>query len=57
MIMVAAHDWDLMGARAVGARTAFIRRPGSVWSYPGEVPDYEGGDLIEVASQIIDDLV
>jgi len=56
MIMVAAHDWDLMGARAVGVGTAFISRPGSVWSFPDESPDYEGGDLIEVASQIIADL-
>jgi len=56
IVMVASHDWDLMGARAVGARTAFIARPGSVWSFPDESPDYEGGDLIEVASQIIADL-
>ena len=56
VVMVASHDWDLMGARAAGARSAFIARPGSVWSYPDASPDYEGGDLIEVASQIIADL-
>jgi len=33
--MVACHDWDLAGARAVGMRTVFVERPGmsyaSVW--------------------------
>ncbi len=56
VVMVASHDWDLMGARAAGARSAFIARLGSVWSYPDASPDYEGGDLIEVASQIIADV-
>ena len=32
-MMIAAHPWDLMGARAVGMRTCFVRRPGKV-SYP-----------------------
>lgn len=56
MVMVAAHDWDLMGASAAGASTAFIARPGSVWTYSDARPDYQGGDLIEVASQIVAEL-
>ncbi len=28
MWMVAAHDWDLAGAKAVGMATAFVARPG-----------------------------
>lgn len=28
MWMVAAHDWDLAGAKAVGMSTAFVSRPG-----------------------------
>lgn len=27
MIMVAAHGWDIAGARAVGLRSAYVRRP------------------------------
>lgn len=26
-LMVAAHAWDLRGARAVGMRTAYVERP------------------------------
>jgi 2-haloacid dehalogenase len=28
MLMVAAHAWDLRGARAAGLRTAYVHRPG-----------------------------
>ena len=28
MLMVAAHAWDLRGARAAGMRTAYLHRPG-----------------------------
>ena len=39
-LMVAAHAWDLAGAKAVGMQTAFIQRPGAV-AYPlGAQPDY-----------------
>lgn len=37
--MVAAHDWDLAGARAVGLQTAFIQRP--QMSYAPTWPDPE----------------
>lgn len=53
MVMVAAHDWDIMGARSVGAKGAFIARPGAVWGFTDALPKYVGGDLIEVASQLI----
>ena len=33
-MMIAAHPWDLMGARAVGMETCFVERPGKV-NYPG----------------------
>ncbi len=39
-LMVAAHDWDIVGARAVGMPGAFIARPGVVWGLPDlTVPD------------------
>ncbi len=35
-VMVAAHDWDLAGANAVGMTTAFVARPGMPYAtvYP-----------------------
>lgn len=54
VVMVAAHDWDIRGAIAAGARGAFIARPGAVWGYADVGPDFVGGDLMEVATQIID---
>lgn len=49
-LMVAAHAWDLAGAKAVGLQTAFIQRPGTV-AYPlvGR-PDY----VVENLQQLVD---
>ncbi|GHD21434.1 hypothetical protein GCM10010313_54990 [Streptomyces violarus] len=38
--MVAAHAWDLRGARAVGLRTAYVRRP--VGDPPTSSDDFDG---------------
>ena len=47
-LMVAAHAWDLVGAKAVGLQTAFVRRPGTVL-YPNTVrPDYVVENLLEL---------
>ena len=35
VLMVAAHPWDLQGARRVGLRTAYVPRPGE-WGEPEE---------------------
>ncbi|WP_375577627.1 HAD hydrolase-like protein [Marivirga tractuosa] len=32
-LMVAAHPWDLAGAKALGMQTAFIQRPSQIY-YP-----------------------
>jgi len=45
MLMVAAHDWDIIGARSVGCPGAFIARPGVVWGIPADPPDIIGRDL------------
>lgn len=34
MMMVAAHDWDIIGARSVGMPGAYIARPSAIWSLP-----------------------
>jgi 2-haloacid dehalogenase len=46
-VMVAAHDWDIAGAQAVGMRTAFVAR-GDRLPLPGwPAPDLTGPDLIQ----------
>jgi 2-haloacid dehalogenase len=48
-IMVAAHDWDVIGARAVGMEGAFVEREGSVWSLPDPPPPIVVSHLGELA--------
>lgn len=51
-LMVAAHPWDLMGAKSVGLQTAFLARPGKPL-YPHMVkPDYVAKDLQALASAL-----
>ena len=46
--MVAAHAWDLAGAKHVGLQTAFVVRPGKTL-YPNVArPDYVVNDLLEL---------
>lgn len=40
MMLVAAHGWDCAGARAVGARAAFVARPGQEELPVGRRPDF-----------------
>lgn len=48
VLMVAAHAWDLAGAKNVGLQTAFIARPGTTL-YPNVAkPDYVVNDLPEL---------
>jgi 2-haloacid dehalogenase len=56
LMLVAAHPWDLQGARGAGLRTALIRRP---LEYGPDSPrredpdaDYVVGDLPELASEL-----
>lgn len=51
-LMVAAHAWDLAGAKNVGIQTAFIARPGKAL-YPNIArPDYVINDLPELAAAL-----
>lgn len=50
--MVACHDWDLAGARAVGYSTAFIERPGMSYADCYEPPDISATDFVDLASQL-----
>jgi 2-haloacid dehalogenase len=51
--LVAAHAWDLAGARAAGCRTAFVARPGMPRSPIDPEPDIQGSDLGEIADRIL----
>jgi 2-haloacid dehalogenase len=53
-MLISAHDWDVAGARNAGASAAFVRRPGSLWSLPLEMPESVGTDLREIADQLIE---
>lgn len=53
MWMVACHDWDLAGARAVGMSTAFIRRPGMSYAATFPAPDLSVADFEELADQLL----
>lgn len=50
VLMVAAHAWDLMGAKNVGLQTAFIARPGKPLYPHAAKPDYIVSNLQELAA-------
>ncbi|EGF24814.1 haloacid dehalogenase type II [Rhodopirellula baltica] len=49
VLMVAAHAWDLAGAKNVGLQTAFVKRPGAVLYSNVQEPDVIVNDLNELA--------
>ena len=51
--LVAAHDWDVVGAINAGCASAFITRPGKVLNPLLPKPDIVGKDLVEVAEKIV----
>jgi 2-haloacid dehalogenase len=51
--LVAAHGWDVAGARNAGCAAAFVARPGKVLDPLAEPPDVVADDLDEVAELII----
>jgi 2-haloacid dehalogenase len=51
--LIAAHAWDVAGARRAGCAAAFVARPGKVLDPLAEAPDVVGRDLVEVADQIV----
>lgn len=51
--MVAAHDWDIIGAMAAGCRGAFVARGGNAFPAHAPQPDVCGPDLERVAEAIL----
>lgn len=50
MVMVAAHDWDVVGAQKAGAVGCFVHR--QPWGLDGAVPDIEIDDLSGLAAAL-----
>lgn len=50
--MVACHDWDLHGARAVGLRTAYVHRPHMDYADSYPQPDVFVSDFVELAAAL-----
>jgi len=48
-LMVAAHGWDVAGAKAAGLQTAFVARPGKALYPLASKPDYIVSDISELA--------
>jgi 2-haloacid dehalogenase len=47
VLMVAAHTWDLRGARAAGLHTAFVQRPAEKGPHhPADSAGQDGTDLV-----------
>ena len=49
-LMVAAHGWDVAGAKGAGMQTAFVARPGKALYPLALSPDYEVKDLSELVN-------
>lgn len=52
--LIAAHAWDIAGARRAGCAAAFIARPGMVLDPLAPKPDVIGKDLNEVYLRILE---
>lgn len=53
IVLVAAHAWDVDGARAASLRTAWVARGEGVLGPARSVPDHQGTDLLDVAGQLV----
>lgn len=52
-LLIASHDWDVVGARVTGMPGAFLARPGAVWGLPDPEPDLVAPDLEALADLLI----
>lgn len=51
-MMIAAHGWDVAGAKAAGLQTSFIARPGKALYPLAQEPDYVLKDLSELVDAL-----
>jgi 2-haloacid dehalogenase len=55
-LLVAAHAWDVWGARRAGLRAAWIDTDERAFPPVAPEPDVRAGDLLEAATQIVEAL-
>lgn len=53
IMMVAAHAFDIMGARACGYRGAYVNRYRLPWEESPFKPDFEVRDFLELADRLV----
>jgi 2-haloacid dehalogenase len=53
MAVVAAHGWDLHGARNAGLLTGWVNRSDGRWNDLFDPPDITGSDLVSVARSLV----
>jgi 2-haloacid dehalogenase len=51
-ILVAAHGWDIVGAKRAGLQTAFIEREGKSVYPLDKSPDFRGETVLEIAEKL-----
>ena len=51
-MMVAAHSFDIVGARACGYRGVYVNRYGLPTEESPYQPDFEVGDFVELANML-----
>ncbi|TDN85230.1 2-haloacid dehalogenase [Salegentibacter sp. 24] len=51
-MMVAAHPWDIMGAKSAKIQTCFLNRPGKVLYDLAEKPDFQVSEIKEILAKI-----
>jgi 2-haloacid dehalogenase len=51
-VLVAAHAWDVAGAKATGYEAIWIDRTERCWPLPGDEPDRRAHDLEDAAAQL-----
>ncbi|MUH36776.1 haloacid dehalogenase type II [Zobellia amurskyensis] len=52
-MMIAAHGWDILGAKRAGLRTAFVARENHAIYPLNGMPEIEGETILEVAQTIL----
>jgi hypothetical protein len=52
VLLIAAHAWDVTGARAAGCQAAFVARPGKVPDPLADPPDLVVTDLDDLATRL-----
>jgi 2-haloacid dehalogenase len=50
-LLVAAHAWDVAGARAAGVRAIWVDRDERTWPVAGAEPGERAGSLVEAVQQ------